>query len=161
MEIRGTRLGTLEFKEEEIIRFPEGLLGFPLSTRYILFPYGDDSPFFWLQSVDEAEIAFLVINPFQFFNDLEFVVQDEDSAAIGLQHEENAEIFSMVTIPEGRPEEMRTNLAGPLLVNVLNRTGRQILMKEYSPRQQLIPEQLRDDFKQEAQKGRTNRLTNS
>lgn len=155
MEIHGTRIGTLEYVEEEIIYINEGLLGFPFSKRFILFPYGEDSPFFWLQSLDEGEIAFLVISPFEFFGDLEFPVQDEDSAAIGLTQESDAEIFSLVTIPEGHPEEMRTNLAGPLLFNRQNRQGKQILVKEYSPRQQLIPESLREDFRAEAMKSRS------
>lgn len=152
MELQGTRFGTLEFAEGEIIRLNEGLLGFPLSKQFLLFPYGEDSSFFWLQSVDEPEIAFIVINPFDFFSDLEFAIQDADSEAIGLTKGEDVEIFTLVTIPEGRPEEMRTNLAGPVVVNVLNRQGRQILLKEYSPRQPLIPESLRQNFREQNEK---------
>ncbi|MBF0159053.1 MAG: flagellar assembly protein FliW [Magnetococcales bacterium] len=148
MDIHGTRFGTLEFDETEVIRLDEGLLGFPLSRRFLLFPYGENSSFFWLQSVDEPEIAFIVINPFDFFSDLEFIIQDADSEAILLQRSEDVEIFTLVTIPEGRPEEMRTNLAGPVIVNVSNRLGRQVLIKEYSPRQPLIPEQMRRTFQQ-------------
>ncbi|MBF0137820.1 MAG: flagellar assembly protein FliW [Magnetococcus sp. DMHC-1] len=149
MELQGTRFGMLEFDEGEIIRLNEGLLGFPLSKRFLLFPYGEDSSFFWLQSVDEAEIAFIVINPFDFFSDLEFAIQDPDAESIGLIRGEDVEIFCLVTIPEGRPEEMRTNLAGPVVVNVVNRQGKQILLKEYSPRQPLIPENLRQNFKEQ------------
>ncbi|MBF0177731.1 MAG: flagellar assembly protein FliW [Magnetococcales bacterium] len=139
----------LEFNEGEIIQLNEGLLGFPLSRRFLLFPYGEDSSFFWLQSVDEPEIAFIVINPFDFFSDLEFAIQDPDAESISLTRGEDVEIFCLVTIPEGRPEEMRTNLAGPVVVNVVNRLGKQILLKEYSPRQPLIPESLRQTFKEQ------------
>lgn len=158
MEIQGTRFGTLEFEGEEIIILRDGLLGFPLSKRYLLFPYGDQSPFFWLQSVDEPEIAFIVINPFDFFADLEFVINDEDSEGIELEEGEDAEIFTLVTIPEGRPEEMRTNLAGPVVVNVRNRLGRQVLVKAYSPRQPLIPDDLRGTFREEAKKQQAKRV---
>lgn len=154
MEIHGTRFGTLEYEEREIILLKGGLLGFPMSERYLLFPYGEESPFFWLQSLDEPEISFIVINPFDFFNDLEFAVAEEDSQAIQLKNGEDAEIFTLVTIPEGRPEEMRTNLAGPVVVNVDNRHGKQVLMKGYSPRQPLIPDSMRDTFRDEAQKQR-------
>ncbi|MEO5365924.1 MAG: flagellar assembly protein FliW [Magnetococcus sp. WYHC-3] len=143
MEIQGTRFGTLEFDPGELIRLEEGLLGFPLSQRFLLFPYGKSSPFFWLQSVDEPEIAFIVVNPFDFFGELEFVVGDDDARALDLTSSEDLEVFTLVTIPEGRPEEMRTNLAGPVVVNVKNRRGRQVLMKQYSPRQPLLPQELR------------------
>lgn len=152
MEIHGTRFGTLEFEERDIITIREGLLGFPMSKKYILFPFGDDSSFFWLQSVDEAEIAFIVINPFEFFNDLEFSLHDTDIQSLGLTSEEDSEIFTLVTIPEGHPEEMRTNLAGPVLVNAGNRLGKQVLMKGYSPRQPLIPDVLKDEFRTSGEK---------
>ncbi len=143
MEVHDTRFGTLDVNEEEIIRLDNGLMGFPNSTRYIMFPYADDSSFFWLQSVDEPEIAFIVINPFDFFNDLVFEVGDDDAAGISLERGEDVEIFTLVTIPDGAPEEMRTNLAGPVVVNVNNRQGCQILVKELSPRQALIPAEMK------------------
>ncbi|MBF0367970.1 MAG: flagellar assembly protein FliW [Magnetococcales bacterium] len=145
MEIHGTRFGTLEFNGDEVILLEEGLLGFPLSKRYLMFPYSDDSSFFWLQSVDEPEIAFIVINPFEFFSNLEFSIGDDDAIALELERSEDVEVFSLVTIPDGKPEEMRTNLAGPVVVNAANRRGRQILLKEYSPRQPLIPNQMKEE----------------
>jgi len=157
MEIQGTRFGVLEFDQEEIITLNEGLLGFPLSRRFLMFPYGEDSSFFWLQSVDEPEIAFIVINPFDFFADIEFVLEDGDAVALELVNPEDVEVFSLVTIPEGRPEDMRTNLAGPVVVNVQNRQGRQILLKEYSPRQPLIPHQMRSSYLQESEGRRSGR----
>ena len=146
MEIHGTRFGTLEYDHSEVIHLNEGLLGFPLSRNYLMFPYGEGSAFFWLQSVDESDIAFIVVNPFDFFADLEFTVQDEDASSIGLERGEDVEMFTLVTIPEGTPEHMRTNLAGPVVVNIKNRHGRQVLMKEYSPRQALIPKEMRHTF---------------
>ena len=143
MDVHGTRFGTLTYNEQDVVLLDEGLMGFPTSTRFILFPYADQSAFFWLQSVDEPEIAFIVINPFDFFRDLNFTVSDEDAAFIGMERGEDVEILSLVTIPENDPDAMRTNLAGPIVVNVRNRRGKQILVKEYSPRQDLIPESLR------------------
>ena len=151
MEIQGTRFGVLEFEEKETITLSEGLLGFPMSKRFLMFPYGENSAFFWLQSIDEPEIAFIVINPFDFFADIEFIIQDEDALALQLERPEDVEVFTLVTIPEGCPEEMRTNMAGPVVVNVQNRHGRQILVKEYSPRQPLIPQGMRTSYLAEAE----------
>ena len=145
MEVQGTRFGTLNVNAEEVITLDGGLMGFPESDRYIMFPYSDDSSFFWLQSINEPEIAFIVINPFDFFNDLVFEISDDDAASISLERNEDVEIFTLVTIPDGAPEDMRTNLAGPVIVNVNNRQGRQILVKEFSARQALIPQELKGD----------------
>jgi len=145
MEVQDTRFGTLQVDEDELILIDGGLMGFPVSNRYIMFPYAKDSSFFWLQSVDEPEIAFIVINPFDFFSDLVFEVSDDDAASISLDKGEDVEIFTLVTIPDGSPEEMRTNLAGPVVVNINNRQGRQILVKEFSPRQALIPDEMKNN----------------
>ncbi|MBF0418533.1 MAG: flagellar assembly protein FliW [Magnetococcales bacterium] len=150
MEVHGTRFGTLSFDSADVIRLEDGLLGFPLSRRYIMFPYSDDSSFFWLQSVDEPEISFIVVNPFDFFCDLEFEISDEDAAAIGLKKSEDAEMFTLVTIPEGHPEEMRTNLAGPVIVNIETRKGKQILLGQYSSRQPLIPKEYQAQAREQA-----------
>jgi len=150
MEVHGTRFGSLTFKEEDIISLDEGLMGFPMSKGYLMFPYSEDSSFFWLQSVDEPEIAFIVINPFEFFSDMDIAVSDEVALALGLDRGEDVEVFTLVTIPDGKPEAMRTNLAGPVIVNVRNRKGRQILVKSYSPRQPLIPLELRRGAKEQA-----------
>ncbi|MBF0427959.1 MAG: flagellar assembly protein FliW [Magnetococcales bacterium] len=147
MEVHGTRFGTLKYKQEELITLEKGMMGFPSSKSYLMFPYSDDSSFFWLQSVDEPEIAFIVINPFDFFSDLELLIDDEETEAIGLEKGEDLEVFTLLTIPDGKPEEMRTNLAGPVVVNVRNRQGRQVLIKEYSARQPLIPREMRSTYR--------------
>jgi flagellar assembly factor FliW len=144
MEVQDTRFGTLQVDDDEVISLDGGLMGFPMSTKYVMFPYADDSSFFWLQSMEEPEIAFIVVNPFDFFNDLVFEVSDDDAASISLERGEDVEIFTLVTIPDGSPAEMRTNLAGPVVVNINNRQGRQILVKEFSPRQALIPDEMKN-----------------
>ena len=148
MQVHGTRFGSLTFRDEDVFYLDDGLMGFPMSKRFLLFPYSEESSFFWLQSVDEPEIAFIVINPFEFFSDLNFAVSDEDSQSIGLLQGEDVEVFSLVNVPEGEPEAVRTNLAGPVIVNVRNRKGKQILVGEYSPQQPLIPEELRKGTKE-------------
>ncbi|MEO5366333.1 MAG: flagellar assembly protein FliW [Magnetococcus sp. WYHC-3] len=141
--LEGTRFGTLDYDPSEVIVLEDGLLGFPRSRRYLLFPYGRESPFFWLQSVDEAELAFIVINPFEFFTGLEYTIRDEDSAALGLSRADEMELFTLVTIPAGHPELTGTNLSAPVVVNVKNRMGRQVIMEEYASRQLLVPENYR------------------
>lgn len=150
MEIQGTRFGTLKFREGELITLEQGMMGFPNSKRFLMFPYTEDSSFFWLQSVDEPEIAFIVINPFDFFSELEFLLEDEDTQAIGLEKGEDLEIFTLLTIPDGRPEDMRINLAGPVVVNIRNRQGRQVVIKDYSARQPLIPYEMRGTYRDQA-----------
>ncbi|MBF0461878.1 MAG: flagellar assembly protein FliW [Magnetococcales bacterium] len=153
MQVHGTRFGTLTFGEEELIYLADGLLGFDQSKRFLLFPYAENSAFFWLQSVDEPGVAFIVINPFEFFVNLDLTISDADTECIGLERAEDVEVFSLVNVPDDQPEAVRTNLAAPVVVNVCNRQGRQILLKEYSARQPLIPMEMRRGVKERAMRG--------
>ncbi len=63
MKIQSTRFGEIECDEADLIAFPEGVLGFPEDSRYVLLdPDGGASPFKWLQSATSPELAFVVID---------------------------------------------------------------------------------------------------
>lgn len=148
MKVHGTRFGSLTYNEEDLITLEDGLMGFPTSKRFLLFPYAENSAFFWLQSVDEPEVAFIVVNPFEFFANLDITISDEDTETLGLLRGEDVEVFSLVNVPDDQPEAVRTNLAAPVVVNICNRKGKQMLVREYSPRQPLIPVEMRRGMKE-------------
>src|SRR5687768_5931065 len=77
MEIETTRFGTLSVEDERIITFPNGLLGFPDHTRFALIQTGEENYFFWLQAVDEPNLAFVVTDPGIFFKDYDVPIREE------------------------------------------------------------------------------------
>ena len=60
MEVRTSRFGVIDIAEDRVITLPKGVLGFPNFTRYCLLQPGDDACFFWLQSLDDPSLAFVV-----------------------------------------------------------------------------------------------------
>src|SRR5687768_17772104 len=77
IEIQSTRFGTLVVDDGRIINFPNGLLGFPDHKRFALIQTGEENYFFWLQSVDEPNLAFVVTDPSIFFKGYEVPLRDE------------------------------------------------------------------------------------
>src|SRR5918911_5356594 len=77
IEIESTRFGTLLVDEERVITFPNGLLGFPDHRRFALIQTGEENYFFWLQSADEPNLAFVVTDPAIFFKGYEVPLRDE------------------------------------------------------------------------------------
>ena len=61
MKLDTIRFGELEIKEEDIIEFPEGILGFEDMKKFVIFQMEEGSPLMWMQSVEEAALAFIVI----------------------------------------------------------------------------------------------------
>ena len=63
MQVRTTRFGTVEIAEDRVIHFAKGLLGFGEHKRFCLLEPQEDSAFFWLQSIDDPALAFVVTDP--------------------------------------------------------------------------------------------------
>jgi len=141
MDIQSTRFGTLSVDDERIIEFPSGLLGFPEHKRFALIQTGEENYFFWLQSVDEANLAFVVADPGIFFKGYEVPLRDETRQELRLGEEEGAERFLQVFVICNKVGEWLTgNLLGPLVVNAGNRLAQQVVLteKKWTTRQPLL-----------------------
>src|SRR6187455_1134938 len=84
MDVRTTRFGVIDIAEDRVITFPKGLLGFSSNTRFCLLEPGEDACFFWLQSLDEPGLAFVVTDPSMFINDYSVPVRPEQMVELKL-----------------------------------------------------------------------------
>ncbi|GHV33625.1 flagellar assembly factor FliW [Spirochaetia bacterium] len=125
MKVATKAYGLVEADERQRISFPLGLLGFESLKEYILLD-AERQPFYWLQSLEVEQLAFILINPFLFRTDYELDINDDELRNIGLSGPEAALIFSIVTIPSDGP--MTANLQGPLIINRETRIGRQAIL---------------------------------
>jgi flagellar assembly factor FliW len=137
MEIETTRFGRMEVNDQRIIVFPKGLLGFPEHTRFALIQTGEENYFFWLQSLDEPTLAFVVTDPGIFFKDFEFSLKEETQQALQMTDMGFAQVF---VICNKVGEWLTGNLQGPLVINAQNRIGEQIVLndKKWTTRQPLL-----------------------
>ena len=78
MEIETLRFGKIAIQDDKVITFPKGLLGFSQRRRFILFPHKEGSPFFWLQCVEDGELAFVLMNPKLVVNDYIIDIDDDN-----------------------------------------------------------------------------------
>ncbi len=127
MEVRTTRFGVIEIAEDRVITFPRGLLGFPEHTRYCLLEPGEDACFFWLQSLDDPELAFVVTDPRLFVPDYSVPIRPEQMAELGLSRLEDSQVFVIVNKVD---QTLTGNLQGPLVINTLTRAGEQLVLAE-------------------------------
>lgn len=137
MIISTSRFGQLEVDPERLITFGDGILGFPQQREYGLIQTGEGSGFYWLQSVDTRDLAFVVCDPRLFVADYRVPVKVEELDAIGLKEPDNAQVFVIVN----KVKDLLTgNFQGPLVVNVASRQARQLVLsdKRYSTRHPLM-----------------------
>lgn len=129
MKVQTSRFGEIEVNESDVISLPEGLIGFPELTRYVLLDHDTDSPFKWLQSIDDGAMAFVVMSPLTFRPDYTVEVSEEEISVLTLSNPEDAVISVIVTIPVD-PKKMSANLKAPLIFNLKNRLGKQVIVKD-------------------------------
>ncbi len=137
IEIQSTRFGTLVVDDERVINFPNGLLGFPDHKRFALIQTGEENYFFWLQSADEPNLAFVVTDPTIFFKDYVVPVREETWSDLQLADEAALQCF---VICNKVGDWLTGNLLGPILVNAQNRLAQQVVLteKKWTTRQPLM-----------------------
>lgn len=140
MVIKSTRLGKLAVASEEIVKFPHGLPGFAGETAFAFVPYGPDSPFAFLQSSTDPNLTFLIVEPFAFFADYQFELDDELVRELGLADNPAFQVFNIVTVPD-KIEEMTANLLAPVVINWKQRVAMQTVLEKaaYTTRHRLFP----------------------
>ena len=137
MDIQSTRFGTMAVDDDRVIHFPNGLLGFPEHKRFALVQTGEENYFFWLQSVDEPNLAFVVTDPTIFFKEYQVPLREETWQDLQLADEGDVQCF---VICNKVGEWLTGNLLGPLVVNAGNRLAQQIVLteKKWTTRQPLM-----------------------
>src|SRR6185437_13261058 len=131
MTIHTSRFGAISITPEDVLNFPEGLLGFNEMRRFVLLDDPADEIFAWLQSCEEPGIAFPLLEPELFTSDYKISLTKHDMELLGLKGMEGFTTFSIITIPND-PTQMTANLKAPIVINVHNRMARQCVLQDNS-----------------------------
>ena len=129
MKIITKFLGEIEIVEQDILTFEHGLLGLENEKKFVLLPIDADLPLAILQSVDNAEIGFVVGYPFAFKKDYSFDVSEDDRVQLQIEKEEDVLTYSIVTMKETF-KDSTINLLAPLIINMDKKCGKQIVLQD-------------------------------
>lgn len=132
MKLTSLRFGEIEIKDDSVIRFPGGLPGLEHLEKYAIIRCEPTEPIQWLQSIDDGDISIPIINPFIIKEDYAIEVDDSELDFIGTRDEEDLIVLTVMVVPD-KLEDMTVNLMAPLLINMRNMVGAQVMMdhKEY------------------------------
>lgn len=128
---------------EKTINFIDGIPGFEEYKKFVIVNNADEkNPFHRLQSVEDEELSFIIINPFIFKHDYEFDLPDWFIKKLEIESEQDLAIYTIVVVP-GDITKMTANLLGPIIINTKNMTGKQIVLddKRYTTKYLIIDEQ--------------------
>ena len=137
MEVETTRFGLVDVTDDRLITFPTGLLGFTAYKNYALLQPDNQGAFFWLQSIEAPELAFVVTDPTLWVGGYQVGIRPEHMEELALESVDNAQIFVIVN---KYGTKLTANLQGPLVVNIGNRRGKQMVLadKKWTTRHEII-----------------------
>ncbi|MBB5021979.1 flagellar assembly protein FliW [Desulfurispira natronophila] len=130
MKIHTSRFGEINVDEDQVITMTEPLLGFPDLYKYVMRDHSDDTPFKWLQSLEDSGLAFVILDPALFKPDYGVRLSRSDVEHLQLESDKDAQVYTIVVVPPNDPQKMTANLQAPLVLNTKNNIAKQVVLND-------------------------------
>ncbi|MGM0841691.1 MAG: flagellar assembly protein FliW [Bacillota bacterium] len=119
--------GEIEVKSEDVLTFEHGIPGFGEEKQFVLLPLPANEWFLILQSVKTPELGFVVTDPFVFFKEYDFELDQASVELLEHPSEKEVQVLSILTVRETL-HESTANLQAPIIINLANRKGKQVIL---------------------------------
>lgn len=141
-KINTLRFGELEIEEQDVVRFADGIPAFEDEHEFVVLPYEEGTPYMFLQSMATPELAFLMTDPFVFFPDYSFELDDENMDKLAIKTMDDVLVCTLISIPRSGVADMTTNLLAPVVINRHTMQAKQIVLEktQYTTKHRLFPE---------------------
>ena len=140
IKINTVKFGEIEVNKESIFDFVAPIIGFNELKKYALVDYKPDSPFKWLQSMEDMELAFPITLCSFFGIDYQFDIPDEEANKLEISGADDIFVCNIANIPSSNPQGATINMLAPIVINIVNKKAMQIILKnpEFEVRKKLF-----------------------
>lgn len=131
MNIKTKIFGEIEIDNDRIIKFENGIVGFPELTDFVLLhdeERGVEAGICYLQSLQEPNFAMPVMDPLRLLPEYNPDVEEELLNCLGTITEDNVLVVVTVTVPKDL-QKMSINLQAPIIINADERKAVQIIVE--------------------------------
>ena len=134
MRTINTRFGEVEYDPDNLLHFPAGMIGFPTLHDFIVMPNKKKGPLFWIQSVNDAAIAFVLTDPSNFFLDYQVSPDDSVKNSLNISNTDDCYVLVVVTVP--KDQKITLNLAAPIFFSPKSNRAIQVILEnsDYKPK---------------------------
>lgn len=123
-----SRFGEIEYDPQKTIHFPDGLIGFDGLHDFVVVPSKKEGPLFWIQSVEDSQVAFVLTDPTNFFLDYKVVPDQTECTKLGIEDPAQCVALSVVTV---HPDKSVTlNLQAPVLYAPQKSRALQVILEK-------------------------------
>ena len=131
MEVSTKYFDKISVSQKDIIKFEYGLFGFEMLKDYILISFepGSDN-LMCLQSTEDSELAFILMNPFNLKKDYSPNLNDLDIEELGIRETTEGVLYYVVCVVKDDVSESTVNLKSPIVINPENQTAKQLILDD-------------------------------
>jgi len=129
MEIVTKAYGQIAIDPANIITFENGMIGFENLHKYVLLGKDESELLLWLQSAEDPEMAFVVIQPRFFKADYQPKIHVNELAELSVEDAADLLLYAVVVVPEDITK-MTANLQAPIVINTKNNKGKQLILND-------------------------------
>lgn len=129
MKIVSSKLGEIEYKEEDLITLSAPFLGFPDLNDFLLISNESSYPFLWFQSVEDADICFVIVEAGTFFKHYKPTISKREMKVLAIDDMKEVKMFCIVVVPDD-PKLSTANLRAPLVINFGKKLAKQIILDD-------------------------------
>lgn len=125
MNVETTRFGWLEIEPNDLLTFPAGIFGLEGCKHWVLLADAQNDALGWLQSTTRPDVAVAVVSPRRFVPGYQVRVSRGELTPLALDELRDAKVLVIV----GKNDRSITlNLKAPLVINLKQRIGRQVVV---------------------------------
>lgn len=122
--------GEVEISEDDVITFIEPIFGFKDYSRFaVLTEESIGLDFAWLQSVEDASVCFILINPSTVVGQYNPVLRKRVAELI----ETDEPMFWLVAVLRDTLEKYTVNLKSPIVINPVSKSAAQVILEDDLP----------------------------
>ncbi|WP_018249194.1 flagellar assembly protein FliW [Orenia marismortui] len=140
MEIETRNFGIIDVEKDKIIELKKPILGFDEYTKFTVIDSLDDDVFYYLQSIEEPDLFFIMIDPTKIIEDYKIKVTEKFQEDLKIDKLDDIIVYTLVVVSQ-RGEYITTNLKAPIIINHNKRLAGQLVIEEdYPTRYYLVQE---------------------
>ena len=114
----------------QVLSLADPLPGFPGLRDFALVAADAAGLVFWLQSVAPDGPRFLTVPAAPYFPEYAPALPRAACAELGLDNATTADVYLLITVPDGNVSDATANLRAPLVVNPATNRARQIVLTD-------------------------------
>lgn len=127
MDLLHRHVGRVSYSADDVVLFPQGLLGYLKFKKYLFVKAESFLPLVWMISVEAPNVSAVLADPMRFCPDYAPNISKRDLNELLVENPQSLEMYSIVTMNQD-PLIATANLSGPILVNQAQKVGKQLVL---------------------------------